>query len=254
MNPRTLKAREERLGMTNCNNQGESMEIIEYNSNCDITIKFANGTIVYNKSFCNFIKGKVFNPFFRKVYGVGYLGMGKHTSQQKKKHTFWANMLSRCYLEKRHKHNPTYKNCSVCEEWHNFQNFGDWYDENHYEIPGEKMCLDKDILQKGNKLYSPETCVFVPKSINNLVVNRVNDRGDCLVGVYYKKDRNKYVARISKNGKTHVIGSFGNEYDAFLAYKREKEAHIKQVADKYQIWIPQKLYDAMYRWEIHETD
>ena len=60
--------------------------------------------------------------------------------------------------------------CSVYEGWHNFQNFAKWYEDNYYEIEEEQMHLDKDILVKGNKVYSPDTCVFVPETINGLFV------------------------------------------------------------------------------------
>lgn len=80
----------------------------------------------------------------------------------------WLSMLKRCYnIEFQFKHS-SYIGCSVHEDWHNFQNFAKWYDENYYSIGNERIALDKDILVKGNKIYSPETCIFVPHNINNL--------------------------------------------------------------------------------------
>ena len=87
-------------------------------------------------------------------------------------------MLRRCYDEKLHKKYPTYIDCKVCEEWLNFQNFAKWYYNNYYEIENEKICLDKDILHKGNKIYSPDNCVFVPNNINVLFVKSDKSRGD----------------------------------------------------------------------------
>ena len=77
-------------------------------------------------------------------------------------------MLERCYDTEHSYKFPTYENCIVCDEWLNYQNFARWFDINYYEIEGEVMCLDKDILFKGNKIYSPKTCIFVPRGINNL--------------------------------------------------------------------------------------
>lgn len=69
-------------------------------------------------------------------------------------------MIKRCYNQKCLLKDNTYRGCSVCDEWLNFQNFGEWYDENYYEVPNEVMDLDKDILHKGNKIYSPDNCVL----------------------------------------------------------------------------------------------
>jgi hypothetical protein len=101
-----------------------------------------------------------------KVYGVGFIGEGKFKSSlngvRSKAHKTWTGMLERCYSEKCHARNPTYKECSVCDEWHNFQNFAKWFFKNY--IKGFE--LDKDIKVKGNKIYSPDTCIFVSPKKN----------------------------------------------------------------------------------------
>lgn len=195
------------------------------------------------------------------VYGVGYTGKGKYkiydNNGKKTKHRiYWGNILQRCYDVKRLEKFPTYKDCEVCKEWHNFQNFCEWFDNNYYEIDGEKMCLDKDILCKGNKIYGPETCVFVPNKINMIFVKRQNGRGDLPIGV--SKNGDKYEARANyySDGKTRrkYLGVYSTPEEAFNAYKRFKESYIKQVADEYKDKIPQKLYDALYTYEVEITD
>ena len=79
-------------------------------------------------------------------------------------------MLKRCYDPKYQEKEPTYKGCTVENHLLNFQHMCKWLEENYYEIPGETMCLDKDILCKGNKIYSRNTCIFVPERINLLFV------------------------------------------------------------------------------------
>ena len=120
----------------------------------------------------NFIRRNIKCPYEPRTYGIGYLGEGKYKTRENGKLTkcydTWHSMLERCYYPKYQEKYPTYKDCEVCESWHNFQAFAEWYNDNYYEIHGEVMCLDKDILIKGNKIYSPETCVFVPEKINNL--------------------------------------------------------------------------------------
>ena len=194
----------------------------------------------------------------RSVYGVGYYGEGKYVAKINGKHTpyykTWNDMMIRAYSNKLHKKFKTYKDCKVCEEWHNFQNFAKWYEENYYEIEGEKMHLDKDILVKGNKLYSPETCVFVPQRINSLFTKGDKRRNIYPIGVSLYKKTNKYVAHLNKNDKRKTLGYFDNTIDAFNCYKQAKENYIKEVADQYKDKIPKKLYDAMYKYEVEITD
>ena len=134
------------------------------------------------------------------MLGIGYIGEGKYKSKENGKNTrvykTWKNMLQRCYDSKYHEEKPTYINCSVSEEFHNFQNFGEWDEYNFYQIEGQQMCLDKDILVKHNKLYSPDTCIYVPKTINSLFVKRQNDRGKSAIGTFCDKN-GKYIVPVS---------------------------------------------------------
>ena len=120
------------------------------------------------------------------------------------------------------------------------------------------MDLDKDILVKGNKIYSPETCMFVPQNINKLFTKSNKIRGKYPIGVYFNKNANKFKAqcRIFYNGKTQQesLGLYNTIEDAFNAYKQFKEANIKQMADEYKGKIPDKLYEAMYDYKVEITD
>lgn len=106
-------------------------------------------------------RGDVKDPLRPVVFGIGFIGVGKHKASESGKHTkmyaTWKNMLERCYSDELHSRYPTYKGCTVCDEWHNFQNFAEWMVAQDYD--GKH--LDKDIKVKGNKTYSPETCSFV---------------------------------------------------------------------------------------------
>lgn len=106
-------------------------------------------------------------------------------------------MMRRCYDPKYHEKEPTYKGCEVCKEWLNFQMFAEWYYKNHYEIEGQRICLDKDILLKGNKIYSADTCIFVPHRINSLFVKSYKLRGELPIGVSYHKRDKKFRADCS---------------------------------------------------------
>lgn len=247
----------QRVGLKKLNNEGSLMEIIEYHNAKKVIIRFEDTGYTKEIHWNEFIKGKVKNPYFKRVFGKGYLGVGKYKTRingkKTKQYSVWFNMLKRVYDLENYIKQPTYKDCVVCEEWLNFQNFAKWYDENYYEINNEVMCLDKDILIKGNKTYSPDTCVLVPKSINSLFVNNDADRGKLAIGVTICKG--KYMAQCSYgNTKSIYLGLFNTEREAFNSYKIYKEKVIKSVANKYKGKIPNALYNAMIKYEVEITD
>ncbi|MBP3602503.1 MAG: hypothetical protein J6J10_09480 [Alistipes sp.] len=165
----------------------------------------------------------------------------------------WASMFQRCYSHEFHLKEPSYIGCIVCEEWHDFQNFARFYDTSPYREDG--WHLDKDILHKGNKLYAPDMCVFVPPEINKLFVRRTNHRGDTPQGVHYEKRRNRYKASMHDGtGKTVFLGRYRTIEEAFDAYKKAKEARICAVAEKYKGRISPDLYQAMINYKIDMTD
>jgi hypothetical protein len=149
---------------------------------------------------------------------------------------------------------PSYIGCEVCEEWHDYQKFAEWYRNNYYkvEIDGKKskMDLDKDILHKGNQMYCPEYCVFSPHEINTLIINCRKMRGEYPVGVHYDKGKKRYRAQITSK----KLGRFKTPELAFAAYKKEKEKIIKDMARKYKDQIPDKLYQAMLHWKVKIDD
>lgn len=168
-------------------------------------------------------------------------------------------MLERCYDEKHRNKYITYNECSVCEEWLLFENFEKWFNENFYYIENQIMEIDKDILIKNNKIYSPNTSVIVPHEINYLFIKKQNYRGNYPIGVIYHKRDHKYVAScsvlISRNNtyRKH-LGYFDNPIEAFNAYKNFKESYIKSIANKFKNEIPQKLYKAMINYKVEITD
>ena len=171
-----------------------------------------------------------------------------------KKHIYyiWRNIHLRCEKPKTNKKYISYVNCAVCDEWSVFDNFYNWYIKNFYQIPNQKMCVDKDVLCKNNKLYSPQTCCILPNDINVLLTNRKSERGDYPLGVY-KKDK-KYIAKCKYENKTIWIGSYDNVNDAFNAYKYKKEELIKKKANEYKLLLPQRIYEALLNYSIEITD
>lgn len=141
----------------------------------------------------------------------------------------WTRMLQRCYSEKYTTKNPSYKDVKACYEWLVFSNFKAWMigqDWNGNE-------LDKDILIQGNKVYSPETCLFVSHEINSLFNNCNNGGKTTKTGVTKRKGLNRFRARHnSKGGGAISIGEFDTEKEAFEAYCKYKYSLIKSIAEK----------------------
>ena len=238
---------------------GYEFVIIEYNNYNDLWVEFQDEhKSRVHTTYDNCRKGKVKNCYHPSVCSVGYVGEGKYKSQINGKKTNeykeWCSMLRRCYNEKCQNKRHTYKDVMVDEYFHNFQNFGEWFDENYYEIEGEIMDLDKDILCKGNKIYAPDKCIFVPQRINSLFVKNDVSRGDCPIGVCYHKASGKYVTQCNVEDKRKHLGYYNIPEEAFQVYKEFKEQYIKQVADEYKGRIPDRLYEAMYNWTVEITD
>ena len=120
------------------------------------------------------------------------------------------------------------------------------------------MHLDKDILVKHNKIYSPDTCIFVPERINELFVKNNKKRGEYPIGVnpHGNKFRVKCWLIDPKTGKSKYkhLGLYDTQEKAFQVYKYYKERNIKEIADYYKEYIPEKLYDALYNYEVEITD
>ena len=253
-----MAEKKDRLNEIGYNNDGERMTIVRYVNNVDIDVQFEDGTIVEHKQYDKFLKGNIKNPMTSSVYGIGCIGIGDYkTCDENGKHTkcydTWNNMYKRCYDPKLHKKKPTYENCSVAEEWWNFQAFAKWDNENYYEVEGETMALDKDILNKGNKIYSPDTCIYVPQSINTLFTKSNKIRGKYPIGVC--KKGNRFVAQLSKGDVKQIhLGYFDTPEEAFQAYKQAKEAYIKEVAEKYKGKIDNRAYEALMNYEVEITD
>ena len=160
----------------------------------------------------------------------------------------WYSMLQRCYDKSYKEKTPTYKDCVVCEAWKSASAFKEWHDK-HYV---EGWCLDKDILVKGNKEYAPDKCCFVPNEVNVLFVKANALRKDLPIGV--RKNGRYIYAEMFQYNKGVYLGTFATIEQAFQAYKVAKEAHIKEVADKWKEQLEPRVYEAMYNYKVEITD
>lgn len=173
----------------------------------------------------------------RLVYGVGindadYVVKKKETisyteGKQKQKliwfcpyYRVWTSMLARCYSPKYQEKQPTYKGCSVSDDWLTFSNFKSWMETQDWE--GKQ--LDKDLLFEGSKIYSAETCVFVTQTVNKFTTDRGATRGEWMIGVCWHKRVNKFMSKCSNpfTKKKEHLGCFTCELEAHQAWLKRK--------------------------------
>lgn len=233
------------------------LEIIVCENSYTCTVRFDSGNIYSNLEYASIKNGQVRDYLLPVIFNVGFLGIGNFKSRcgdtRTKHYIKWYGMLERCYDKKCQEKYPTYIGCSVDEKWHNFQVFAEWFEEN-YKPHMHGWHLDKDILKKGNKVYSPETCCFVPKEINKLFTKRQNCRGDFPIGVSKVKRSGRYIASLNKNGKQRSLGTFDTIEEAFEAYKIAKEEWIKEVAEKWKPQLALQTYEALINYKVEITD
>ena len=252
-----------RINEERLNNFGSKIIIKKYRGALDIDVYFPeyNWTSQHT-TYQNFKNGTIKCPYEKRYFGVGYLGEGKYKTKENGKHTkeydIYRDMLRRCYDPKFHEKYSTYEGCKVEDYLLNFQHMNEWLNKNYYEVPGEQMCLDKDILYKGNKVYSRDTCIFVPQRINNLFVKCDKTRGKNPIGVSDLPSGNYQVNCNNGYGKSVYLGTYSTKEEAFQVYKTYKEKIIKEVIDSYKGKIPEPHYSrlrkAMYNYEVEITD
>ena len=158
----------------------------------------------------------------KKRETIGYIG-----GKRKQKlvwvcphYRVWNHMLERCYSDKYQDKRPTYKGCSVSEEWLTFSSFKAWVEKQDWE----DMHLDKDLLFEGNKVYSVETCVFVTPVVNTFTNGNRAMRGKWLIGVHWDKPTGKFLAQCSNpfTNKNENLGRFTCEQEAHKAWRKRK--------------------------------
>lgn len=186
------------------------------------------------------------------IYGVGTNSKGryktKHNGKGAKSYVSWCNMLQRAYCPKGHARKPTYIDCSVTGEWLEYQNFAEWFENHEYSNRGYHF--DKDLLLPGNKIYAPDRCVFVPQQLNKLLLDSGATRGQYRQGVCFDKARNKFMAGIRINSKCKGLGRSDTEIEAYNAYKKAKEEHVKHMANMWRDDIADEVYHALMNWEL----
>ena len=186
----------------------------------------------------------------KPIYGVGindadYMVNPKINNQRTwcLYYIVWRHMIERSYGAKCQEKHPTYKGCSVTEEWLTFSNFRAWMKTQDWK---DKQ-LDKDILTTENKVYGPDTCIFVSSAINSLLISCTASRGNYPQGVSFHKPLKKYKAQCCVNGKKQHLGYFATIPAAEYAYLIFKSDLIEQTAYEEESTNNPKLQAALLR-------
>lgn len=190
----------------------------------------------------------------KKVHGIGindYEGTVSYVKNGKRKkiksYATWNSMVERCYSNKFQEKQPTYKGCEVSKEWLLYSNFKKWFDNNFpFELSEEiRFEIDKDLMIKGNKIYSEKTCLFLPKKINSFLANKQNNNASGYVGVDFVKREGKFRTKIRdfNTGKQKSLGYFIDPFEASEVYA---------VARKYNSMLARKYMQdlGIYSYEV----
>ena len=232
-------------------------KVLKYNNNRNVDIQFINTGFETTAHLGDIKNGNIKDPYSPSVCGVGISGTKYQISEggvHTKEYNLWYSMLRRCYSDNSKKKHPTYEGCEVSNNFKSYEYFYEWCNK-QIGFGNEGFELDKDLLIKGNKIYSESACVFIPREINSLLIKREASRGEHLIGVYWDKRDKAFVAQVSQSkGKRERLGYFKTELEAFKAYKTAKESFIKEQANKWKGQIDERAYNALMSYTVEITD
>lgn len=241
------------VGQVRNTNEGGSFTVIEFHSATNVIIRHndEHGHIA-KVSSCQVRNGNIRNPFYPTLHGVAYMGVGKHKAKINGKnvqhYSIWTGAVCRCYCPVRLAKRPSYNGCTLSKEFLCYQNFAEWYTT--HESYGLGYELDKDLLVKGNKVYSAETCTMLPKELNLAIKDKVSKNSDLPIGVL----RNKiggYTAGLKIRLKDCHLGTFNTVEEASAAYVKAKEAYVKEIALEWKDKIEPRAFEALMNWTVY---
>lgn len=229
--------------------------VTKYVNAKEVHIKFLNTGYECVEPMSSIVSGYVKDRSLPTTCGVGFIDVeGASIGRNMTKwYAAWNSILGRCYNENlRHKH-KTYEGCIVSEDWKYLSNFKEWYNS-QIGCDQDGWHIDKDLLVKGNKVYSAETCVLLPPEINSAIVVHNRGSNNFPMGVIYNCTKTRYRARIQRKGGWESLGTYDTPEEAFYAYKPVKEAYVKSIADVWKDQIDHRAYEALMNWTIDIDD
>lgn len=241
------------VGQVRSTNEGGSFTVIEFHSAINVIIRHndKHGHIA-KVSASQVRSGNIRNPYYPTLHGVAYMGAGEHKAKIKGKHvqtySVWAGTVERCYCLVRLAKRPSYVGCYISDDFLCYQNFAEWYTA--HECYGLGYELDKDLLIKGNKIYSAETCTLIPKEINLAIrVERIKD-SNLPIGVM-KNKVGGFTSSIKVGTTKEHLGTYKTPEEASAAYVLTKEAYVKELALEWKDKIEPRAFEALMNWTVY---
>ena len=232
-------------------------KIVKYNNAKDVEIQFLNTGFEMVARLDHIRSGLIKDPYSPSVGGVGITGTKypiRVNSVQTKEYVLWCHMLQRCYSTTLKKQRPTYMGCEVSDNFKSYEYFYEWCNR-QVGFDNEGWHLDKDLLIKENKVYSESACIFIPQEINSMLLKSDKKRGKHLIGVCWHKKGKAFMASVNRNkGESEYLGLFNTEIEAFNAYKKAKEAFVKEQAEKWKDKIDDRAYEALINYTVDIND
>lgn len=227
------------------NRVGEKCFIVDYKSSKEVVVMFYDGYYT-TAQMSNIRKGAVKNPFSEKgrFLGFGVADVMVSTKSPTYKYRrLWEAMITRvCSRE-----DTAYHNVTISQDWAILSTFLEDIKrfKGYDKVVTDGWVLDKDILSVNGKIYSKDTCCFVPPEINSLLVSMGKPKGDYPLGVHFCKREGKFVAQLHVKTTMKHIGYFDCQDEARAAYKREKQKYVNRIAELYKSEIDGKVYSAL---------
>ena len=250
---RLAKAKEQYLGKTFSSNNFGDFIVIDYVNNKNITVEFITTGYQTKTTTKEINQGKIADRLKPSVFGVGIIG-NKYPINDNGSINYiykvWNNILDRCYNEKTKLKYKAYSDCSTSNNFKYYEYFYEWFTSQ--KGCDERFEVDKDLLVKGNRIYSENTCILLPKEINLALSVKKSQRGQYLIGV--QKNGKNFLARCSTGTGERKLGYYTTEIEAFNAYKQAKENYLKELANKWKDKIDIRAYNALMAYEIEVTD
>lgn len=165
----------------------------------------------------------------------------------------WGNVMERCYSSRYKAIKPSYADVVADPRFHHFQEFAEWaVRQAGHDIFG--WHLDKDIMVKGNRIYGPDTCVYVPWEINTIFSKVYKKKANNLPRGVFLDESGRYGTSLSIRGRPVHAGMHDTPEQAFMAYRAVKEARLKELANEFKPLISERLYERLIGYEFDIND
>lgn len=229
--------------------------IVEYINSKNVSVMFLDTGYITKTTTKEINNGSIMDRLKPSVHDVGILGVKYKTREsfnktKVKEYALWNSMLERCYSKTNRTKFAAYDGCEASENFKRYEFFHEWCQDQVGFKSGYE--LDKDLLIKGNRLYSEHTCIFIPKEINAAISLKKSQRSNLLIGV--RNCGEHFSARYSCFNNGVEFGKFPTEIEAFVAYKKAKEDYLKSLAEKYRHSIDYRAYKALISFSVETTD